>query len=89
MSNQPNTQQQLLSILRDKAWGQGLLNQVRTLAGQVAERLERPPVVMEVCGTHTAAMATSGLRPLLKDLVELRSGPGCPVCVTQIGRAHV
>ena len=38
--------------------------------------------VMEVCGTHTMAIAASGLRSLLPDEVKLTSGPGCPVCVT-------
>ncbi len=38
--------------------------------------------LMEVCGTHTMAIAKSGLRTLLPDNVKLLSGPGCPVCVT-------
>jgi len=38
--------------------------------------------VMEVCGTHTMAIAASGLRTLLPDGMRLTSGPGCPVCVT-------
>jgi len=37
---------------------------------------------MEVCGTHTVALGRSGLRELLEDCLDLRSGPGCPVCVT-------
>jgi hydrogenase expression/formation protein HypD len=37
---------------------------------------------MEVCGTHTMNIARSGLKSILADYVELRSGPGCPVCVT-------
>jgi hydrogenase expression/formation protein HypD len=37
---------------------------------------------MEVCGTHTHVLGKSGLRELLSDKVEFRSGPGCPVCVT-------
>ena len=44
---------------------------------------ETPPVrLMEVCGTHTMAIAKSGLRQVLPSHVELVSGPGCPVCVT-------
>ena len=39
-------------------------------------------VLMEVCGTHTMAIARSGLRSLLPPGVQLVSGPGCPVCVT-------
>jgi hydrogenase expression/formation protein HypD len=37
---------------------------------------------MEVCGTHTMAVARFGLRKLLPGNVRLISGPGCPVCVT-------
>ena len=37
---------------------------------------------MEICGTHTTAIARSGLRSLLPELLRLLSGPGCPVCVT-------
>lgn len=40
---------------------------------------------MEVCGTHTMAIARTGLRSVLPPTVRLVSGPGCPVCVTPIG----
>ena len=38
--------------------------------------------IMEVCGTHTIAIAKSGIRTILPFYIELISGPGCPVCVT-------
>ena len=38
--------------------------------------------LMEVCGTHTMAIARAGIKSLLPEGVELLSGPGCPVCVT-------
>jgi len=38
--------------------------------------------IMEVCGTHTAAIMRGGLRDLLPPEIRLVSGPGCPVCVT-------
>lgn len=38
--------------------------------------------LMEVCGTHTMAIAKSGLRSALPENIKLLSGPGCPVCVT-------
>ncbi len=44
-----------------------------------------PARIMEVCGTHTVAIARSGLRPLLAGPVTMISGPGCPVCVTPDG----
>ncbi|MFH0964380.1 MAG: hydrogenase formation protein HypD, partial [Planctomycetota bacterium] len=41
--------------------------------------------IMEVCGTHTMAIARHALRQLLPANVKLVSGPGCPVCVTSAG----
>ncbi len=61
---------------------------VRTLARAIAaeaEKLPRPVTFMEVCGTHTNAIAAAGLRRLLPSHVRLISGPGCPVCVTPVG----
>jgi hydrogenase expression/formation protein HypD len=45
--------------------------------------LKIPPLrLMEVCGTHTMAIARYGIRRLMPQTVTLTSGPGCPVCVT-------
>lgn len=41
-----------------------------------------PVKLMEICGTHTMAIAKSGIRSLLPKEITLLSGPGCPVCVT-------
>jgi hydrogenase expression/formation protein HypD len=41
--------------------------------------------IMEVCGSHTMAIARYGIRSLLPDNIDLISGPGCPVCVTPCG----
>lgn len=38
--------------------------------------------IMEVCGTHTHAIARFGIKGLLAENTRLISGPGCPVCVT-------
>jgi hydrogenase expression/formation protein HypD len=43
---------------------------------------DRAFAFMEVCGTHTMAVARYGLKKLLPPNVRLISGPGCPVCVT-------
>ncbi len=37
---------------------------------------------MEVCGTHTVSIFRAGIRQILPPNIELVSGPGCPVCVT-------
>ncbi len=38
--------------------------------------------LMEVCGTHTAAISENGIPAMLSPKIKLISGPGCPVCVT-------
>ena len=55
---------------------------VQALARQIAEVATTPSCFMEVCGTHSHAIARYGLRELLPDNIRLISGPGCPVCVT-------
>ncbi len=41
-----------------------------------------PLNIMEVCGTHTAAIFKGAIRSLISPKIRLISGPGCPVCVT-------
>lgn len=38
--------------------------------------------LMEICGGHTATIMKFGIKQLLPGRVVLKSGPGCPVCVT-------
>ncbi|HWI51478.1 MAG TPA: hydrogenase formation protein HypD [Symbiobacteriaceae bacterium] len=57
----------------------------RKLLPELAEQtqaLGRRLRFMEVCGTHTVAFSKTGVRQVLAEHVELISGPGCPVCVT-------
>ncbi len=60
---------------RDPAWAKRLL-------AAIAARSTKPVRLMEFCGGHTHAIFRHGLRQMLPPTVELRSGPGCPVCVT-------
>ncbi|GAB4240299.1 MAG: hydrogenase formation protein HypD [Deltaproteobacteria bacterium] len=64
---------------RDPAAARALVARIRRDAGDAPVRL------MEVCGTHTVAIARGGIRPLLAGAVTMLSGPGCPVCVTPDG----
>ena len=64
-----------LSDLRDPALVRGLAERLRAMSAP-------PATLMEVCGTHTVAIARHGLRGALPEGVRLISGPGCPVCVT-------
>lgn len=61
-----------------------LVRKVINESKHVSDILGRKPVIMEVCGTHTVAIMRSGIHNLLEDVLDLRSGPGCPVCVTPI-----
>ena len=58
----------------------------QTLIKGMIKKIQQAPVenfnVMEVCGTHTAAIYKLGIRELVKSKINLLSGPGCPVCVT-------
>ncbi len=41
-----------------------------------------PVRIMEICGTHTAAISENGIHQMVSPKIKLISGPGCPVCVT-------
>ena len=70
-----------LDDFRDARAGQALTAEISALASVLA----LPARIMEVCGSHTMAIARSGIRSVLPANVELISGPGCPVCVTEPG----
>ena len=72
-----------LSAYRDPEIAKGLIEAIAHHAANVAAREpERTIGIMEVCGTHTMAIAKNGLRDVMPPNVRLTSGPGCPVCVT-------
>ena len=58
---------------------------VREIA-HLAQRLDRPVALMEVCGGQTHTIFKHGLEALLPETVELIHGPGCPVCIMPRGR---
>lgn len=49
---------------------------------KIKQEIDRPVNFMEVCGTHTVVISSSGIRQALDKEIKLLSGPGCPVCVT-------
>jgi len=55
---------------------------LRRLAARLKGMAAPSAALMEVCGTHTVAIARHGIREALPKGVRLISGPGCPVCVT-------
>lgn len=62
-----------------------ILSSIKRKAVDFIKKNSRMIYIMEVCGTHTMAIARSGIRDELKGYVNLISGPGCPVCVTTQG----
>lgn len=71
-----------LNRFHDRKLSRGLLERVVEQSRRFREANGRPAVFMEVCGSHTMALARTGLKSMLKDELRLVSGPGCPVCVT-------
>ena len=60
---------------RDEATAKKILDKIRDM--------DIDYTFMHVCGTHQDTIVRFGLEELLKDVgVEIRQGPGCPVCVT-------
>ena len=55
----------------------------RALAAQIADRVTKPWVLMEICGGQTHTLMRYGIDELVPG-VELVHGPGCPVCVTPL-----
>lgn len=74
--------QQILDKFRRPELGKQVLGELIPKLDQAADRRGRKLNFMEVCGTHTVSISHTGIRDLLKDYVNLKSGPGCPVCVT-------
>ncbi|PIZ27090.1 MAG: hydrogenase formation protein HypD, partial [Chloroflexi bacterium CG_4_10_14_0_8_um_filter_46_9] len=52
------------------------------LVKRIAKQSTKTIKLMEFCGGHTHAIMRYGIRQLVPKTVEMRSGPGCPVCVT-------
>jgi hydrogenase expression/formation protein HypD len=70
----------VFDLFRDKAI-------VEELVGEIRRRSTKRIALMEVCGGHTMAIQRFGLPALLPPTIELKSGPGCPVCVS--GRNYI
>ena len=55
---------------------------ISTLVDAIHQKSVSNIRLMEVCGGHTLAIRKYGIQHLLPSTIELLSGPGCPVCVT-------
>jgi hydrogenase expression/formation protein HypD len=64
-----------ISEYRDKELVMKLVEQIKNVS-------TKPITLMEVCGGHTMSIQKYGIPSLLPENINLISGPGCPVCVT-------
>lgn len=72
-------------LWRDRALAASAVSEMGRLAAAAAPETGGRVNFMEVCGTHTMAIAASGMRRLFPAELRMLSGPGCPVCVTSQG----
>ncbi len=54
------------------------------LAAEIKKISRKKIALMEVCGGHTMAIQKFGIPTVLPENITLLSGPGCPVCVTDV-----
>jgi len=72
-------------LWRDRALAAAALAEMERLAAAASAKTGGDVNLMEVCGTHTMAIAAAGMRKLFPKTLRMLSGPGCPVCVTSQG----
>lgn len=61
---------------------ESIIEQIHEMSQRFQEKHSRRPIVMEVCGSHTVALARLGVKQRLQESIRFIAGPGCPVCVT-------
>jgi hydrogenase expression/formation protein HypD len=65
------------NFLRNKKLIKVVLEEIKNL------KIKQKVNLMEVCGTHTYTFFRFGLRKIIPSYINLISGPGCPVCITE------
>lgn len=68
----------VLEGFRDPQLAKKISDKIHEYAKEIDEDL----LFMHVCGSHEWTISHHGIRSLLPENVEIRSGPGCPVCIT-------
>jgi len=69
---------EVLRSYRDPRLARKLVDKIHYEASKINEKI----LIMHVCGTHEWTITHYGIRSLLPKNIELRAGPGCPVCIT-------
>ena len=59
-----------------------LAKKLQSRISRLGDEIGRSILIMHVCGSHEWTITHHGVRSLLPENVEVRAGPGCPVCVT-------
>ena len=67
----------ILKEYRDPILARKLIEKIKLLA----RKLENRVLIMHVCGTHEWTITHYGIRYVLPENIEVRAGPGCPVCI--------
>jgi hydrogenase expression/formation protein HypD len=65
------------NLLRDKNKIKEVIRNIKAL------KIKQKVNFMEVCGTHTYTYFRFGLRKIIPASINLISGPGCPICITE------
>jgi hydrogenase expression/formation protein HypD len=68
----------ILNEFRDPKLANRIVERIHEYAAAIDENL----LFMHICGTHEWSMTHYGIRSLLPENIEVRAGPGCPVCIT-------
>ena len=64
--------QEVLDRFRHPELGKRILSQLIPKLEKAGDKLGRKPNLMEVCGTHTVSISSTGIRDLLSSYVNLK-----------------
>jgi len=72
----------ITSLVLDGYRDPELAKKIASAINRLSQDIGRSILIMHVCGSHEWTITHHGVRSLLPQTVEVRAGPGCPVCVT-------
>ncbi|GIU72048.1 MAG: hydrogenase formation protein HypD [Candidatus Nitrosocaldaceae archaeon] len=72
----------MVYVILEKFRDPQLAKKVTEKIHEYAKYIEEQLLFMHICGSHEWSMTHYGIRSLLPENVEVRAGPGCPVCIT-------
>ncbi|ADX82239.1 hydrogenase formation HypD protein [Sulfolobus islandicus HVE10/4] len=69
---------QILKYYKNSTLAKSVTEKIQELAKKIEENIS----IMHLCGSHEWTITHYGIRALLPENVQVRAGPGCPVCIT-------